>query len=286
MSAPTFTVLLPVTRPPDLLEFAVGSVLGQSRQEFELFIVCDGAPSETAQAARGWQDRDPRVRALVYPKGERHGEAHRHLALQQARGSVVCQIADDDLWYPDHLAEMGRLAQSFDFGATLQLSLDHTGSPFLHFSDLAEPLNRERMLHTRFNIFGPTAAFYRLETYRALPVGWSPAPEGMFSDLHMWRKLLALPGVRCGAAFTATSLMFPEVLRRDWSPAARREEIGRYARLVGEADFREQLWRRALALVAARLLAAQLEAAQEKDTTRRLSAALEKAEAALKAAGA
>ena len=41
-AAPTFTILAPVHRPPELLAFAIGSVLNQTRQDFELFIVCDG----------------------------------------------------------------------------------------------------------------------------------------------------------------------------------------------------------------------------------------------------
>jgi hypothetical protein len=41
MSEPTFTILMSVVRPPVLMPFAIQSVLNQTRQDFELFIVCD-----------------------------------------------------------------------------------------------------------------------------------------------------------------------------------------------------------------------------------------------------
>src|SRR3954452_21314201 len=114
MSAPTFTVLLPVHRLPDLVPFGVQSVLTQPRRDFELFIICDGAPPDTAEAAKAFAGSDPRVHAVVQTKGERHGEIWRHLALQEARGRIVCQIADDDLWFPDHLSEAEALMAEAD----------------------------------------------------------------------------------------------------------------------------------------------------------------------------
>ena len=46
-----------------------------------------------------------------FPKGDRHGEAHRHAALAEARGELVAHICDDDLWFPEHLAEPGKRYQ-------------------------------------------------------------------------------------------------------------------------------------------------------------------------------
>ena len=68
--APTFTVLAPIHRPPDLLPFAIRSVLDQTRSDFELFIICDGAPEATAEAARAFAAQDRRIRAFVHPKGD------------------------------------------------------------------------------------------------------------------------------------------------------------------------------------------------------------------------
>jgi glycosyltransferase involved in cell wall biosynthesis len=246
MSAPLFTVLLPVHRPPTLLPFAVRSVLAQSCAALELFIICDGAPSQTVAAAQAFAAADPRVRVFAHPKGERHGEAYRHLALQQASGRYVCQIGDDDLWFDDHLAQAAELMAGADFGNLLGVHMRPDGTPFLHLVDLAHPTVQASMLHSRFNFFGPTCSAYRLEAYRALPVGWTPAPKDIWSDLWMWRKFLAQPGLRFATRPVATSLGLPASLRVDRSLEQRQAEAAGYVEQLARPGFREALWRAAL----------------------------------------
>ena len=98
-----------------------------------------------------------------------------------------------------------------------------------------------------FYRFGPTTAGYRMETYRRLPVGWSPAPPELPTDLFMWRKFLALPGIAAGTRFVVTSLHFPTPQRRDWPIERRREEMARYSGMIasqaGRDGIREQAFR-------------------------------------------
>lgn len=281
-AAPTFTILAPVHRPPDLLPFALFSVRDQTRQDFEVFIICDGAPEATAKLAQ-LQTRDPRFRAFIHPKGERHGEAWRHLALQEAQGRIVCQIGDDDLWFGDHLAEVEALMETADFGATLPMYLHPDGGPRLHFSDFGDPVVQRQMAEGRGNAFGPTPSAYRLETYRALPQGWSPAPPDSFTDLHMWRKFLALPGIRCATRFVTTSLTFPQALRRDWSVDRRREEIAGIARQMGDPGLRDRLFHDALAATARQRAANAIQLHDVRAVARKLLTAVNDAEKALQA---
>ena len=82
-----------------MLPFAIESVLAQSVLEFELFIICDGAPALYSVAcARDFACLDTRVKVFPFPKGQRHGEAHRDTVLGRAAGRYVAQIADDYLW--------------------------------------------------------------------------------------------------------------------------------------------------------------------------------------------
>jgi hypothetical protein len=282
MSETTFTVLLPVHRPPDLLPFAVRSVLDQARQDFELFIVCDGAPEATVAAARGFAEEDPRVRVFAHPKGERNGEAWRHQALEQAAGRLVCHIADDDLWFDDHLVEVERLLSSADFGNVLWIQVDPEGRPRLPLGDLGLPAVRAAMLGGAWNFFGIACACYRLEAYRALPVGWSPAPQGTWSDLWMWRKFLSQTGMRVGTSPVATILGLPSPWRGAMSLDARREETARYAELIRDPQFRESLWRNALRGAIADTLGLRVQFAAE---TRRCDAAEARAGQLAKALG-
>lgn len=234
MNDPAFTILLPVHRPPVLLPYATASVQAQKRQDFELFIICDGAPRETAACAREQAARDPRIRVFEHPKGERFGEAYRHQALERARGEYVCQIADDDLWLPNHLAELAVLLGSVDFGHTLMVWIHPDGKAHLHQYVLSDAPVRQRMLHESWNFFGPTTAGYRLSAYRSLPVGWSPGPGNLPSDLYMWRKFLVRPDITVGTRRVVTSVHFATPHRRDWTLERREAEIRQWSQQLAD----------------------------------------------------
>jgi glycosyltransferase involved in cell wall biosynthesis len=237
-----FTVLLPITRPPALLPYAVESVLAQTHTDFELFIVSDGAPAETAAWARAAADRDSRVRLFEFPKGARYGEAHRHVALAEATGVYVAQIADDDLWFPDYLRELELHLRTVDFGNLIQCMIHPDGVISGIWGDLAVPKVRERMMSPEcWNLCGPTVVGYRLSAYRALPEGWTPAPEDVPTDLHMWRKFLRDERIRTGTRFAIQSAGFPTPMRLGWSLERRATEIAGYAARLQDSDARRDI---------------------------------------------
>ena len=208
-AGPEFTVILPIVRPPDFLPYAVRSVLAQTVSSFELVIVSDGAPMETVRRAEALAKADARIRVASFPKGERHGEEHRATVLRQALGRKVAHLGDDDLWFPDHLEVLGRLLETVDFGNVLQVRLLPDGTLRAPMAGhLRDRVCRERMRRRRWNFFGPTEAGYRMNAYQSLPYGWRPAPEGVYSDLHMWRQFLDQQGLRVGSTFAVTALKF------------------------------------------------------------------------------
>ncbi|MEJ0097796.1 MAG: glycosyltransferase family A protein, partial [Bauldia sp.] len=112
--------MLPITRPPHLLEVAVETVLRQSEQDFELHIISDGAPEATRQKIVALCKSDSRLTAHLHPKGTRNGEYYRDPIIRESKAPYVCQIADDDLWFPSHLAQIAELLALADFGHTIQ----------------------------------------------------------------------------------------------------------------------------------------------------------------------
>lgn len=245
-TAPAFTILLPVHRPPDLLPFAIRSVQAQARQDFELFIICDGAPPETAECARAFAAKDARIRAFEHPKGEGNGDVYRHQALAGARGQYVCHIGDDDLWLPDFLSEMASLLREVDFGNLSHLEILADGTFNMLPGDLAVDIVRRRMTEGSHNLFGLSFGGYRLSAYRELPVGWSPPPVGIASDLHMWRKFLAREELRFGTRVAVCTLKFAAARRRDWSLDRRREEIADWALRMSQPGFPDAMRQMAL----------------------------------------
>jgi succinoglycan biosynthesis protein ExoW len=152
--------------------------------------------------------------------------------LALASGEFVAQIAYDDLWFPDHLRELGALLAEVEFGNLPLMAIGPDGSP-LHFpGDLADPVTRQKLLSERFNFFGPTVAGYRLSTYRRLPEGWAPAPPDIWPDLHMWRKFLRLDGITAATRFALQSLCLHNSLRLHMTMDERRAETERLMAII------------------------------------------------------
>jgi len=236
-----FTVLLCIHREPALLPFAIETVLWQSHENFELFIVCDGAPAETVCCAREFAGRDPRIRVFEFAKGERNGERHRDAVLALASGEFVAHIAYDDLWFPDHLRELAALLGEVEFGNLVLMGMGPDGAPVYFPGDLSDPDMRARLLVERWNFFGPTVVGYRLATYRRLPEGWAPAPPDVWSDLHMWRKFLRLDGITVDTRFTIQSLCLHNEHRGPVTLQQRRAETERWIRVIRDPAQRAAL---------------------------------------------
>ncbi len=243
---PLFTIMLPIIRPPALLPHAVRSVQNQTVADWELFIILDGAPPETLAAARALAAEDPRIKVRPFPKGERNGEAHRHVVLGEARGIYVAQIADDDLWFPRHLAELRLLLAEADFGNLPQCEITLDGRPMLLHGNLASAKMRKAIMTKRGNFFGPSCAGYRRMTYDRLPIGWSPAPTGVYSDQYMWRKFLALPHIRVATRFSIQAAKLESRVRQHLTLEARADEMAALAEQIATADGRSDIVTRAL----------------------------------------
>ena len=245
---PRFSILLPVIRPPAMLPFAIESVLAQTLADFELLVVCDGAPDATVDCARRFAERDARVKCFPFPKGERHGEAYRHAALEQAAGEYAAHISDDDLWFPSHLEELETLLTTVDFGVTQQVDVYLSGHIDAKRVDLANPALRARIATSpKANRFGPTFTGYRMSAYRRLPEGWHPGPLEIGSDAYMWQKFLSRDDITAGTRAVMTALHFSSPMRAAMSMDERTNEVRSWFERIqtpqGRAEIVELTWR-------------------------------------------
>lgn len=231
------TILIPTHDHQDMITRAIASVKRQTVQDFEVFVVGDGVPDPTRALMEKICSEDARVRFFDNPKGPRTGEIHRHHALQEASGKVVCYLADDDLWLPSHLAVMLEAAEQADFFHTLHVGVSPETGMYFFPSNLEDHVLRSLMCQVVANRFGLSFCGHTLGAYRSLPFGWQTSPEGVPTDLHMWRQFLLLSGVRAKTVFQPTALGFAAPQRKDWSHEQRLQELDHWLNESGAADF-------------------------------------------------
>lgn len=242
---PAATVLIPTFDHGPVLSRAVSTALAQTVADLEIFIVGDGVPDVTREIAGRLMAQDRRVRFFDNPKGPRNGEIHRHRALAEARGEIVCYLSDDDLWLPDHVATMRDLLRGADFTHALPVKVEPDGAIGGWAVDLAQPGHREFIL-MRENRMPLSCFAHTLAMYRRLPHGWRAGPLEMPSDLHMYRQFLALPECRAVSGTMPTALVFPSPTRRAWSVEDRCGELDAWIARLSDPDRRHELMRQVL----------------------------------------
>lgn len=186
-AAPLFTILLPTHSRPDVIGYAIGSILAQTQQDFELFVVGDGAAPGTAAAVQGFSD--PRIRWFDLPKAAGFGYANRNIALRHAQGRYVALMSDDDLLFSDHL---NLLRAGLDGGAMIActraawVSSDGIAAPFP--TNLSLPDEAKHFL-TRSNCL-PAACFAYVREALDDPAPWPEDSPGA-GDWDLWRRIIA-----------------------------------------------------------------------------------------------
>ena len=233
------TVLVPTHDHGPMLLHSVGSALAQTVPDLEVLIVGDGVPEITRAVVAELMRQDERVRFFDNPKGPRHGEIHRHAALLEARGEVVCYLSDDDLWLPDHVETMGRLLADADFTHALPLVVETAGTLGGWTVDLSLPYFRELLLSGE-NRIPLSCGAHTLDMYRRLPFGWRTTPAETYTDLYMWQQFLAQPECRARSGTRPTVLHFPGTKRQDWSLEERLGELEHWGGNIADPTWRRR----------------------------------------------
>ncbi|HEY5192255.1 MAG TPA: glycosyltransferase [Solirubrobacteraceae bacterium] len=126
-----FSVVIAAYNAASTLGEAIGSVLTQSCQDFEVIVVDDGSSDDTASVAAGFVE-DGRVR--VYSQENAGPSAARNQGIALAQGEYVSMLDSDDLWLPNYLVEMGRALDDnpkAGFSYTDAWALEETSGRFL-----------------------------------------------------------------------------------------------------------------------------------------------------------
>jgi glycosyltransferase involved in cell wall biosynthesis len=102
---PHFSVVIPVYNRAHLLGDALGSVLCQRDQDFEIIVVDDGSADDPVGVIARHNDR--RIRFIR--QANLGGGAARNAGIDAAKGKLVAFLDSDDRFLPGHLAAMRKL---------------------------------------------------------------------------------------------------------------------------------------------------------------------------------
>ena len=158
---PKVSVIIPTYRRAENLAAAVSSVLDQTYQNLEIFVVDDNEPQsedrqETALVMRSFE-KDDRVRFIQLPKNM-GGAAARNVGLYASTGDYICFLDDDDVFLPKKIEESVRVLErlNMDYGGVYcgfhgWNSLEENAERYLEGNLTPEVLKlqyRQHYLHT------------------------------------------------------------------------------------------------------------------------------------------
>ena len=104
MTTPTVAVLMPTYKQGAFIRRALDGLLAQSLEEWELVIVDDGWPDDTAAAVAPYL-ADPRIRYHRFPANRGLGAVLKY-ALDAMSAPYVAYLPSDDVYYAEHLATL------------------------------------------------------------------------------------------------------------------------------------------------------------------------------------
>lgn len=128
MSKPKVSVIIPTYKGAGFLGETIQSVLGQTFSNWEVIIVDDASPDDTASVVAQWND--PRIRYLVHAKNQ-GSEAARDTGLRASDGALIIFLDQDDLLHPDKMETHVAFFQAHpDVGVTYnaRFNLNHSSS--------------------------------------------------------------------------------------------------------------------------------------------------------------
>lgn len=224
MTAPLVSVLMTAYNRERYLAASIESVLAQTFDDFELLIADDCSTDATADIARSYERRDPRVRLVVNDRnlGD-YGNRNRAAGL--ARGTLLKYHDSDDLMYRHCLAAMAPPMAAYPEAALGLSSGRHwPGGPCPMLLTPRMAYQREFLGSTMFHP-GPGGAIVRAETFRAL--GGFP-DAGPVSDYLFWLRACA----RAPALLLAADTFW---YRRHAAQQLQRPDAAlRYAHAIGD----------------------------------------------------
>jgi GalNAc5-diNAcBac-PP-undecaprenol beta-1,3-glucosyltransferase len=235
-----FTVIIPTFNHGPTLEYAVGSILKQTHQDFDVYVIGDGAPDITREVMGKLCKLDKRIHYVDKPKGPRNGEIYRDPIIQQVRSDYIAYLSDDDLWLTNHLEILDGALREHDLAHTLHVNVFPDERIMTQIVLLQMQEDVSEMINNDDYGYDLTFGGHRRDYYLKLPYGWRTTPKGINTDTYMWRQFLQQPDCRALSLGAPTGIHFSNVDRRDWSDERRVAELRDWSQRLDNPAQRER----------------------------------------------
>ena len=96
---PKISVIVPVYRAEAYLHACVDSILSQTYENLEIFLVEDGSPDGSGAICDAYAEKDSRIH-VIHQENQGQAAARNH-ALEKATGEWVCFVDSDDVIHPN-----------------------------------------------------------------------------------------------------------------------------------------------------------------------------------------
>ena len=98
------TVITPMYNSGKYIEETLESVISQTYENWELFIIDDGSSDNCVELVSDFKKNDDRIKLII--NEENQGAAtSRNIGIREANGRYIAFLDSDDLWVPTKLEE-------------------------------------------------------------------------------------------------------------------------------------------------------------------------------------
>jgi hypothetical protein len=181
-AAPLVSIIVAAYGRAEVLRWALDSAARQTLTDWELLVVGDACDMATAELVLARAAQDPRIRFtnLQTNYGEQSGP--NNVGMARTSGRYIAFLNQDDLWFPDHLAQLVDWIEASGSDLTYGLSLHFSPRPSSESVELAQwPTHLLGMGHRgRFDplsTFSPASAWLVRRTCVERIGPWRPALE-------------------------------------------------------------------------------------------------------------
>ncbi len=201
---PLVTVIIATYNCSSTLRLALQSLLGQSFQAFEAWIVGDHCTDDSQQVVKSFQD--PRLQWINLPHNSGSQAQPNNEGLRSAKGRYIAYLGQDDLWFPSHLSSLVRRIESL--GADLVHAMEARIGPTGVLSCMGPP--RKGRSYATFKA-SPSAWLHRRDIVHE--IGFWPDHRRLSCSVDKYYfKMASQAGKRIEFNPDLTVLKFPAAL--------------------------------------------------------------------------